>query len=79
MGAVPNMARAMVNSPAALTGYLALSGALNHGVLRSATRERLALAIAEANECAYCLSVHTYTGTHAAKLDEIDPSCFPGQ
>ena len=72
MGAVPNMARAMVNSPSALQGYLGLSGALGRGVLRAATRERLALAIAEANECAYCLSVHTYTSTHAAKLDEED-------
>ena len=72
MGAVPNMARAMVNSPAALKGYLGLSGALGGGVLRAATRERLALAIAEANECAYCLSVHTYMATHAAKLDEED-------
>ncbi|WP_166875884.1 carboxymuconolactone decarboxylase family protein [Salinibacterium sp. ZJ450] len=72
MGAVPNMARAMVNSPAALKGYLGLSGALGKGVLRNATRERLALAIAESNECAYCLSVHTYTGEHAAKLDEED-------
>lgn len=72
MGAVPNMARAMVNSPAALKGYLGPSGALGGGVLRGATRERLALAIAESNECAYCLSVHTYTGAHAAKLDEED-------
>ena len=72
MGAVPNMARAMVNSPAALKGYLGLSGALGGGVLRGATRERLALAMAEANECAYCLSVHTYTGAHAAKLSEDD-------
>ncbi|MHA6668195.1 carboxymuconolactone decarboxylase family protein [Homoserinimonas sp. A447] len=66
------MTRAMVNSPAALKGYLALSGALGRGVLRAATRERLALAIAEANECGYCLSVHTYTSTHVAKLDEED-------
>ena len=72
MGAVPNMARAMVHSPAALKGYLGLSGALGRGVLRAATRERLALAIAEANACAYCLSVHSYTGAHGAKLDEED-------
>jgi uncharacterized peroxidase-related enzyme len=72
MGAIPNMAKAMVNSPATLKGYLGLSGALGGGVLRAATRERLALAIAEANTCAYCLSVHTYTSTHMAKLDEED-------
>jgi uncharacterized peroxidase-related enzyme len=72
MGRTPNMTRAMANSPAALKGYLGLSGALAHGALRAAARERLALAMAEANGCAYCLSAHTQSATHAAKLDEED-------
>ncbi|MFL4473699.1 carboxymuconolactone decarboxylase family protein [Paeniglutamicibacter sp. MACA_103] len=73
MGAVPNMAKAMANSPAALKGYLRLSAALAGGALDAVTRERLALTTAQANACDYCLSVHTYTGTHQAGLgkDEI--------
>ncbi|WP_376775434.1 carboxymuconolactone decarboxylase family protein [Rhizobium laguerreae] len=37
-----------------------------------ATRERIALTMAEANGCDYCLSAHTYTGTKFAKLDESE-------
>ncbi|MFH5822948.1 carboxymuconolactone decarboxylase family protein [Georgenia sp. AZ-5] len=59
MGAVPNMAKAMVNSPATLKGYLRLSAALGGGKLDAITREKIALTVAQANECSYCLSVHT--------------------
>ncbi len=59
LGAVPNMTKAMANSPAALKGYLQLSGALAGGSLSANTRERLALALAQVNECDYCLSAHT--------------------
>ena len=59
MGAVPNMAKVMVNSPATLKGYLRLSAALGGGKLDTVTREQLALTVAQANECSYCLSVHT--------------------
>ncbi|MEV6283827.1 carboxymuconolactone decarboxylase family protein [Kribbella sp. NPDC051770] len=69
IGSIPNMAKAMANSPAVLQGYLALSGALATGVLPVAVRERLALATAEYNRCTYCLSAHTYLGKNVAKLD----------
>jgi len=49
----------IANSPAALEGYLGLSGALNKGALPAPTRERIALAVAEINGCNYCLSAHT--------------------
>jgi alkylhydroperoxidase family enzyme len=45
------MTWAMANSPALLQGYLDLSGALGRGVLRPATRERIALAVAQRNNC----------------------------
>ena len=45
------MTRAMANSPALLQGYLDLSGALSRGVLSPATRERIALAVAQRNNC----------------------------
>ncbi|WP_262691936.1 carboxymuconolactone decarboxylase family protein [Kordiimonas aestuarii] len=33
-----------------------------------ATRERIALAVAQANDCDYCLAAHSYLGQHMAKL-----------
>ena len=72
LGSVPNMFRLISNSPAALEGYLGLSGALNKGALPAQTRERIALAIAEINGCAYCLSAHTYLGKNLAKLDDAE-------
>jgi len=70
LGSVPNMFRLIATSPAALEGYLALSGALNKGALPAATRERIALAVAEVNGCDYCLSAHSYVGKKVAKLDD---------
>ena len=72
LGVVPNMFRLISNSPAALEGYLSLSGALNKGALTAPTRERIALAVAEANGCSYCLSAHTYLGKNLAKLDDAE-------
>ncbi|MFF7190400.1 carboxymuconolactone decarboxylase family protein [Streptomyces sp. NPDC008222] len=69
LGAVPNMAKAMANSPALLRGWLGLSGALARGVLPAGVRERLALAAAEYNRCEYCLSAHTYVAANVAKID----------
>ena len=72
LGVVPNLFRLVANSPAALQGYLGLSGALGKGALPAATRERIALAVAEINGCDYCLSAHTYLGKNLAKLDEAE-------
>lgn len=72
LGIVPNLFRVVSNSPAALEGYLGLSGALAKGTLPAATRERVALAVAEINDCAYCLSAHTYLGKNLAKLDDAE-------
>nr|QIZ02266.1 carboxymuconolactone decarboxylase family protein [Streptomyces sp. S1D4-11] len=72
LGAVPNMAKVMANSPALLKGWLELSGALARGVLPAAVRERLALATAEYNRCQYCLSAHTYIGANVAKIDSTE-------
>lgn len=68
LGVTPNMTRATANSPALLKGYLELSGALGAGVLSAATRERIALAVAQGNSCAYCLSAHTYLAENVAGL-----------
>lgn len=70
LGVVPNLFRTIAHSPAALEGYLSLNGALAKGSLDAATRERIALAIAEFNGCGYCLAAHTYIGKNLAKLSD---------
>lgn len=72
LGSVPNLFRVVSNSPAALQGYLSMSGALGNGSLPARTRERIALAVAEINGCGYCLAAHTYLGEHVAKLDAAE-------
>ena len=72
LGSVPNLFRVVGNSPAALEGYLGFSGALAKGGLPAATRERIALAVAEVNGCHYCLAAHTYLGKNLAKLDDAE-------
>ena len=72
IGSVPNLFRLVAQSPAALEGYLGMSGALGKGALAAQTRERIALAVAEINGCGYCLSAHSYLGKHVAKLDDAE-------
>lgn len=62
LGMTPNLMRAMANSPAVLDAYLQFSGALSKGSVPAKTREQIALAVAEANTCEYCLSAHTAIG-----------------
>jgi len=69
-GVVPNAFRLIGNSPAGLEGFLGLSGALGKGALEPATRTRIAVAVAEANGCNYCLSAHSYIGKNLVKLSD---------
>jgi uncharacterized peroxidase-related enzyme len=62
LGTVPNLVRVLANSPAALNAYVSFDGALAHGTLPQATREQIAVAVANANSCDYCLSAHTVLG-----------------
>ncbi len=62
LGLVPNITRAMANSPAVLEGYLGLSGALSKGSLSAKNREQIALAVGQANQCDYCLAAHSAIG-----------------
>ena len=72
LGVVPNLMKVLGNSPAALEGYLNLNGALGKGAIGAKTSERIALAVAELNGCAYCLSAHSYLGSNLAKLDAAE-------
>ncbi len=73
LGATPNMPRTMARS-SVLEGWLGLLGAFRQGSINPADGERIALGVAEANGCTYCLSVHSYLSEHALKLgaDEIE-------
>lgn len=72
LGSAPNLFRLVATSPQALEGYLGLSGALARGALPAATRERIALAVAEINGCDYCLSAHAFLGKNLAGLDDAE-------
>jgi uncharacterized peroxidase-related enzyme len=72
LGSVPNLFRLVGNSPVALKGYLALSGAVASSALDPKTQERVALVVAELNGCDYCLSAHTYLGRNVVKLDDAE-------
>ena len=65
LGMVPNMMRTMANAPAVLEGYLQLSGSLSHGTLSAKVREQIALTVAQANDCNYCLAAHSAIGKMA--------------
>ena len=77
LGLVPNMMRTMANAPVVLEGYLGLSGALGAGQLSPGLREQLALAVAEANSCEYCLAAHTAIGK-MVKLPDAEISAARG-
>jgi uncharacterized peroxidase-related enzyme len=70
---VPNLFRVLANAPVALEGLMGLGAALADGALDEKTREQLALAIAESNLCAYCLSAHSaMAGKIGLNRAEID-------
>jgi uncharacterized peroxidase-related enzyme len=62
LGMTPNMMKTMAHSTVVLDGYLSFSGSLGRGALDAKFREQIALAVAEANGCDYCLSAHTAIG-----------------
>jgi uncharacterized peroxidase-related enzyme len=67
---VPNMMRAVGNSPAALQAYLQFSGSLATGELSARERELIALAVAQSNHCEYCLAAHSALGKMAGLTAE---------
>lgn len=58
-GMIPNLTKALAASPAVLEGFLALGGAMNKTAFSPVQRELVAIAVAQANGCEYCLSAHT--------------------
>jgi uncharacterized peroxidase-related enzyme len=70
LGVVPNMMRTMAQSPVVLDAYLAFGAALRKGQLPASLQEQLALTVAEANACDYCLSAHSALGRGAGLSSE---------
>ena len=63
LGRVPNLYRAMANSPIALGAYLEFRAALQGCSLDIAMRERIALLTAQLNDCDYCVAAHNFRGS----------------
>jgi uncharacterized peroxidase-related enzyme len=71
-GTVPAMFQATANSPVALKSMWGSFGALAGGKLPAKLKELLAVAIADRNDCEYCLAAHTALGRKAgASAQEI--------
>jgi uncharacterized peroxidase-related enzyme len=70
LGLVPNMMRTMGASPAVLNAYLSLSGALGEGKIGAKLGEKIALLVAEINECEYCAAAHSFIGERLVKIDK---------
>lgn len=67
-GFVPNLIAGLANAPAALEGYLTLSGILGKSSLSPAEQQIVALSVSVENTCAYCVSAHSLLA--AAVLDQ---------
>ncbi len=65
LGSIPNIFKALANSPAALGTYGAINNALAESQLTPQIKESIALIMAETNSCQYCLSAHTLIGGKA--------------
>ena len=67
---VPNLAKALANSPAALKAWMEFDGALAKGSLNARLRQEIALAVGQKNGCEYCVSAHTQIGKAAGLTEQ---------
>jgi len=57
-GGTSNLMRALANSPKTLGSYISFDTKLVSGVLEKKLHDQIALVVAEAHRCEYCLSPH---------------------
>lgn len=69
IGFVPNLMKALANSPAVLEAYLNFNETLGK-TLNGKLREQISLVTAEENGCAYCASAHTAIGKLAGLTEQ---------
>jgi uncharacterized peroxidase-related enzyme len=67
IGFTPNMMAIFAQSPIAFNAWATLLGSLSKS-LDVKTRDSIGLAVSEVNGCNYCLTVHSFTAEHMAKL-----------
>lgn len=67
IGFTPNMMATFALSPIAFNAWATLMGSLSKA-LDVKTRDSIGLAVSEVNGCNYCLTVHSFTAEHMAKL-----------
>src|SRR5260370_36017569 len=67
---VPNLAKALANSPAALKGWMEFDSALDKGSLNAKLRQEIALPVGQKNGCEDCSSAHTAIGRCAGLTDQ---------
>jgi uncharacterized peroxidase-related enzyme len=81
MGNVPNLIATMAHSVPVTNAYLGFSQSLSRGSLSSRLREKISLAVGQANDCEYCVAAHTAVGlrlgmseseTRAARLTQAE-------
>ncbi|MEU6370928.1 carboxymuconolactone decarboxylase family protein [Streptomyces sp. NPDC046931] len=73
LGFVPNMFKTIASNPTVLDAVVTLQSTMSR-VLDAKTRHTIALAVSEANGCAYCLAIHTYVSSELSGMssDDID-------
>lgn len=78
-GLRPNVVRTLAHAPGVLRHLLGMFGSLTSGTLDPTLMEQVALAVAQANGCTYCLSAHAAlgekTGLCAQRIDDSRWAC----
>ncbi|NLS03633.1 peroxidase-related enzyme [Rhizobium sp. P32RR-XVIII] len=71
IGFTPNMMATFAASPIAFNSWATLFGSMSKA-LDVKTRDSIGLAVSEVNGCNYCLTVHSFTAEHMARLSADD-------
>ena len=66
VGFIPNMFRMLASSPDTFAGIIGFQGAMSKA-LNVKTRDAIALAVTQVNDCHYCMKAHTYIATNLVK------------
>lgn len=62
-GFVPNLLGALAEAPAALEGYMTLSGIFDKSSFSNTEKQVAILAVSRENECDYCMAAHSTIAT----------------
>jgi uncharacterized peroxidase-related enzyme len=73
IGFLPNLAATMGESPTLIEGFTSLRSIQGRSSFTPIEREAISLAVSVANDCSYCVAVHsTFARMHGASEDLID-------